>query len=219
MRVLLVEDDQMIGESLHHAFGKAGMAVDWAHDGEEADEALVVQSYDLILLDLGLPKKSGLTVLKALRAKGIQTPVLILTAQDAIDDRVNGLDAGADDYLVKPFALKELEARVRALSRRKPLANNVTLVVGEASLDTLTKALTYKSTQENLTAKEFSIVQALMESPGIVLSRAQLEERLYAWNAEVASNAVEVHVHQLRKKFGTDLIKNIRGLGYVIGSK
>ncbi len=172
-------------------------------------------SYGMILLDLGLPGQSGMEILKALRAKHNETPVLIITARDTVKERVEGLDAGADDYLVKPFSLDELEARIRAVQRRKTGRAEPVITCGTLALNPMTKALACGIVSEQLSAREYAIMHALMERPGAVLSRAQLEERLYGWNEEVSSNSVEVHIHQLRKKFGKEIIRNIRGMGYM----
>lgn len=216
MRILLIEDDRMIGESLLHALKSSGYAVDWARDGDMGEESLKTASYNLVLLDLGLPKQSGLDVLKSMRAGGNKTPVLILTARDRVADRVSGLDLGADDYLIKPFALEELEARIRVLLRRNAGLAEAIIRARDASLNMLTKELTYAGKTLVLSAREYALMLALMEIPGKVLSRADLEERLYGWNEEVSSNAVEVQIHNLRKKLGPDLIHNIRGIGYMV---
>lgn len=219
MRILLVEDDAMIGESLSHALRKNGYAVDWAHDGAMAEESLRMQEYGLMLLDLGLPRLSGIAVLRTLRADKSTLPVIILTARDAVADRVQGLDAGADDYLVKPFALEELEARIRVRMRRQAGSATPLLQAGAASLNTVTRELTYGTNALTLSAREYALMFALMEYPGRIRSRLELEERLYGWNEEVSSNAVEVHVHQLRKKLGSGVIRNIRGMGYMVVGK
>ena len=218
MRLLLVEDDQMVGDSLQRALGRGGLPTDWIQTAEDAELALKTQAYDILLVDLGLPGKTGLQFLEQLRQAGNVTPVLILTAQDDLKQRVAGLDAGADDYLVKPFALEELEARIRAVGRRKTGLPTPVLTIGPLSLDTATKQLTFHEKSQALTAKEYLIVHALMARQGLVLSRADLEQKLYDWNTDVASNTIEVHVHQLRKKFGDSVITNIRGLGYRMGS-
>lgn len=216
MRVLLVEDDTMIGESLSHGLKGSGYAVDWAKDGQVAEESLATQEYHLMLLDLGLPKQSGLALLQKIRSKGHALPVLILTARDSVADRVGGLDAGADDYLVKPFALEELEARMRALLRRKNGKADLIMECGHTRLNPATKELTHKDRNLLLSAREYALMHALMESPGKVISRHDLEEKMYGWNKEVSSNAVEVHIHALRRKLGADMIRNIRGLGYLV---
>lgn len=220
MRILLVEDDGMIGESLRKALRQSQYAVDWAKDGDEADDSLQSEKYDLVILDLGLPCKSGMSVLKTMRERNDTTPVLILTAQDAVADRVKGLDLGADDYMLKPFALEELEARIRVLLRRKAGQAAPVLMHEDIKLDMGTHQMIYKDKAILLSAKEYALLYALIERPGAVLSLSQLESALYGWNEEVSSNAVEVHIHQIRKKTGNkDIIRNIRGVGYVIGGK
>ena len=216
MRLLVIEDDQMIGESLCHGLRQEGFTVDWVHDGKAAELALANDVYALALLDLGLPRKSGLDLLKELRQRNNTLPVLIITARDSVADRVSGLNSGADDYLVKPFDLHELIARVRALLRRNAGRAQSLLVYGTLSLDPITHEVSHQGENITLSAREFSLLHTLMEKPGAVLSRAQLEEKLYGWNEEVESNAVEVHIHHLRKKLGTDVIGNVRGVGYMI---
>jgi two-component system, OmpR family, response regulator len=214
MRLLLVEDDTMIGEAIRSGLKRDGFTVDWVRDGESAAQVLRAEEFDLLLLDLGLPRKSGLEVLTAVRARGLEIPVLIITARDAVSDRVQGLDAGADDYLVKPFDLDELAARIRALLRRKsgrtaPAVEHLGVILNPA-----THAVTRAGREIALSPKEFALLQLLMERPGTILSRARLEERLYGWGEEVESNAVEVHIHGLRRKLGADYILNVRGVGY-----
>jgi two-component system response regulator QseB len=216
MRILLVEDDRMIGESLNKALRQSGFTVDWMLDGQAADSALQGAQYDMMLLDLGLPRKSGLDVLKALRQRGDKTPVLVLTARDAVADRVKGLDAGADDYLVKPFDLDELEARIRALLRRQSGRTDLVMRVGDIFLNPATHEVKLRGAVVPLSAREFSLLQTLLDRPGVVFSRVQLEEKLYGWDDEIGSNAVEVYIHSLRKKLGADLIKNVRGVGYMV---
>jgi two-component system response regulator QseB len=214
MRVLLVEDDTMIGEAVRAGLRKQGLAVDWVQDGAAARSALSAETFELVLLDLGLPKVDGLQVLKWLRGTGSKVPVLILTARDSVDDRIKGLDAGADDYLVKPFDLDELAARVRAVLRRQSgRAENVVEHLG-IKLDMGSHEVTREGVTINLSHREFALLEALLERPGQVLSRTQLEERLYGWGEEVESNAVEVHIHNLRKKLGAEYIQNVRGVGY-----
>lgn len=220
MRLLLVEDDLMIGEDLQKALRKESFVVNWVQDGETADIALQNENYDLVILDLGLPGKSGIAVLETLRKSGNDIPVLILTAQDAIEDKIKGLDTGADDYLLKPFALEELEARIRSLLRRsmKQAGNeNGLLRHGEITLNPKTREVFFASKIVSLSAKEFLLIHTLLKTPHAVLSKAQLEESLYGWNEEVASNAVEVHIHQIRKKLDSSVIKNIRNVGYTLG--
>jgi len=216
MRLLVVEDDIMIGESLQQALRADGYAVDWTQNGDEAKQALRDSIYDLVLLDIGLPGATGIEILQSLRRMKNDVSVLIITARDSIGDRVTGLDAGADDYLVKPFSLEELEARIRAITRRKAGRSDPVVNYGPFMLNPVTKEFAYDGRAETLSQREFAIMGALLERPGAVLSRAQLEERLYGWNEEVGSNAVEVHIHQLRKRFGKDVIRNIRGIGYTV---
>ena len=214
MRVLLVEDDPMVGESVRQGLRQDGFAVDWVNDGRAAELAVDNAVYDVMLLDLGLPKKEGLEVLRALRRRGNRIPVLIMTARDAVSDRVRGLDAGADDYLVKPFDLDELAARIRALLRRQSGRAQPLLQVGTLTLDPATREVTLAGQPVALSGREFALLAALVDRPGAVYSREQLEEKLYGWDREVDSNAVEVHIHALRKKLGADFIKNVRGVGY-----
>jgi two-component system response regulator QseB len=216
MRILLIEDDPMIGDSLAHALRASGYSVDWAQDGETGELSLQTAQYNLVLLDLSLPKRSGLEILSYLRARQETVPVLVLTARDSVADRVQGLNFGADDYLVKPFALEEVEARIRVLLRRNAGKAEPTLRSGSVTLNLLTKEIAFEDKTLVLSAREYALMYALMEKPGNVLSRAQLEEKLYGWNEEVSSNAVEVHIHSLRKKLGNGLIRNIRGMGYMV---
>jgi len=216
MRVLLAEDDAMIGAKVRDRLRGQGFAVDWVRDGRAADAALAGDVYDLLLLDLGLPGREGLAVLKALRGRGSMLPVVILTARDAVDDRVAGLDAGADDYVVKPFDLKELEARLRAVLRRRAGSASSVIEHGRLSLDLESHELRRDGIPVPVSPREFALLHALLERPGRILSRAQLEERLYGWGEEVGSNVVEVHIHSLRRKLGADLIRNVRGVGYRI---
>ena len=216
MRVLLVEDDRMIGESITDGLTQEGHAVDWVRDGVAAENAVAAQPYGAVLLDLGLPRRDGLEVLRRMRALHNDVPVLVITARDAVSDRVKGLDAGADDYLVKPFDLDELSARVRALARRA--AGRATPLVqhGPITLDPATRQVRVYGREVSLSGREYALLEALTQRPGIVLSRAQLEERLYGWHDEVASNAVEVHIHNLRRKLGAEVIQSERGVGYSI---
>ncbi|HEU5293638.1 MAG TPA: response regulator transcription factor [Burkholderiaceae bacterium] len=217
MRCLLVEDDEMIGESLRAALRRHGMAIDWVRDGRAADAVLTSERFDAVLLDLGLPHKGGLDVLKSLRARGDATPVIVLTARDALPDKVAGLDAGADDYLVKPFELDELLARLRAVGRRASGRAEPVLQVADLKLDPATREVSRDGKPIVLSAREFALLQALMERPGAILSRAQLEDRLYGWGEELESNAISVYVHQLRKKIGDDRLHTVRGVGYYVG--
>ncbi|MFO1397596.1 MAG: response regulator transcription factor [Burkholderiales bacterium] len=218
MRILVVEDDPMIGKTLATALGQDGYTVDWVKDGQAAKLALDTAdgAYGLVLLDLGLPRKSGLDVLKELRRAGNKVRVLVITARDAVPDRVAGLDAGADDYLVKPFSLDELGARMRALLRRDVAREDNLLRNGDLVLDPGARTVTRAGAPVDVSAREFALLAALLERPGTALSKAQLEERLYGWGEEVESNAVEVHVHNLRKKLGAEAIRTIRGVGYVV---
>ncbi len=216
MRLLLVEDDPMIGESIEDGLRGENYAVDWVRDGRDAGLALSTVPYDLLLLDLGLPGKQGLDVLRTLRSGENDVPVLIITARDSTPSRVEGLDAGADDYLVKPFDLDELLARIRALLRRRVARTRSIIVHGALTLDLASHEATFEGTPVKLSAREFSVLRALLDSPGSIVSKSQLEEKLYGWNSEVESNTVDVYVHHLRKKFGTDFIKNVRGVGYKI---
>lgn len=220
MRVLLVEDDAMIGESVRLALRQEGLVVDWVRDGDAGLAAATGQGddacYDLVLLDLGLPRRSGLDVLAGMRARGVRTPVLILTARDAVADRVAGLNAGADDYLVKPFDLQELVARMHALARRAEGRAEPMLQHGAIALNPASREVTVNGEPVRLSAREFALLSALMSRPGKVWSVPQLQEKLYGWDDDVGSNTVEVYIHALRKKFGAALIRNIRGVGYVI---
>jgi two-component system response regulator QseB len=216
MRILLVEDDTMIGKSVQIALKQEGYTVDWVRDGVAAELSLANGVYELLLLDLGLPRKSGLEILNSLRAKKNPIPVLILTARDAVADRVKGLDAGADDYLVKPFDLDELSARIRALVRRQagraePLIEHGALKVNPAS-----REVHLNGAPVSLSAREYALLAVLLEHRGIPLSRSRLEESVYGWGEEVESNTVEVYIHALRKKLGPGLIANVRGVGYLI---
>jgi two-component system response regulator QseB len=216
MRLLIAEDDPMIGRAIRQGLAAAGYAVDWAEDGRIAELALANGVYDLVVLDLGLPSKDGMSVLHSLRRAGNHVPVLIVTARDAVDQRIAGLNAGADDYLLKPFDLDELIARVRALLRRHAGTGSSLLVAGDISLDTVRKRVTHAGQTVTLSVKEFALLEALMQQTGAVLSREKLEESIYGWNEEIGSNAVEVHLHHLRKKLGAQAIVNVRGVGYRI---
>ncbi|MDH4059411.1 MAG: response regulator transcription factor [Aquincola sp.] len=217
MRVLIVEDDTMIGESLREALRGHGFAADWVRDGRAADAVLATERFDAVLLDLGLPQRSGMQVLTALRGRSDMTPVIVVTARDALADKVAGLDAGADDYLVKPFELDELLARLRALGRRQAGRASTVLEVADLKLDPATREVSRGGRPVLLSAREFALLQALMERPGAILSRAQLEDRLYGWGEELESNAISVYMHQLRRKLGDDLLHTVRGLGYYAG--
>ena len=222
MRLLLVEDDVMIGETVLDLLRADHFAVDWVKDGKMADTALRSQRYDLVLLDLGLPQRDGLNVLKDLRDRKDLTPVLVLTARDAVGDRIAGLDAGADDYLLKPYDLDELLARIRALIRRSAGRADSVLEIHGLRLNLITREVSRQLAGKpepeaiSLSAREWAVLEVLMARPGVVYSRAQIEEKLYSWKDEVSSNAVEVYVHGLRKKLGNSVIQTVRGLGYVM---
>lgn len=216
MRLLLVEDDVMIGESINEALNGENYAVDWARDGRSAELALANGVYDLILLDLGLPKKQGLRVLSEYRQRGGMLPVLIITARDSMADKVGGLDAGADDYLVKPFDLDELFARVRALLRRHTGRAQPVITYGKVTLNPAIHEVHLDGQLLSLSGREFALLLSLLTPPGRVRSLAELEEKLYSWDHEVASNTLEVLIHRLRKKLGTNFIQNIRGMGYKV---
>lgn len=218
MRLLLVEDDSMIGESLEESLRSENYAVDWVRDGWQAELALEHDWYDLILLDLGLPGKQGLEILLNYRKHKGQAAVLILTARDASTDRVKGLDSGADDYLIKPFDLDELLARIRALLRRKAGRKQVEVRHGGLVLNPATREASFHQEALHLSAREFNLLLILLEAPGTVVSKAHLEEKLYGWQEEIESNTVEVYIHMLRKKLGSDFIKNVRGVGYKVGN-
>jgi DNA-binding response OmpR family regulator len=214
MRLLLAEDDAMIGEAVRVGLRRHGFAVDWVRDGAAAAIALASEPYDACVLDIGLPRRDGLAVLRGLRERGGTLPVLLLTARDAVTDRVAGLDAGADDYVIKPFELDELVARLRAVMRRHAGRANTMLACGEVTLDTATREVRRAGEPVPLSPREFALLHALLEHPGRILSRSQLEQKLYGWGEEVESNVIEVHLHALRRKLGADFIRNVRGVGY-----
>lgn len=216
MRLLLVEDDAMIGETVLQVLRAEHYAVDWVRDGSMADQALRSEQYDLVLLDLGLPQRDGLEVLRSLRARRNATPVLVATARDAIGDRIAGLDAGADDYVVKPYDIDELLARIRALIRRSAGRGEPVFEHKGVSLNPATREASVHGQPVSLSAREWAVLEALLARPGVVLSRAQLEEKLFSWKDEVSSNAVEVYIHGVRKKLGNELIQTVRGLGYLV---
>ncbi|HDR9769756.1 response regulator [Burkholderia seminalis] len=218
MRVLVVEDDALIGNGLLRGLRHSGFAVDWVRDGEAASTALLSTQYGLILLDLGLPGEDGSSVLARLRQRNDPTPVIIVTARDAIGDRVAGLDAGADDYLVKPFALEELLARIRVVSRRQTGSAQTVFRSGTLRLDPAQHRVWLGAEEVPLTAREFAILEELIRRPKGIVTREQLEECLYGWNEEVESNTVQVHIHHLRQKLGTEVIVTVRGIGYRIGA-
>ena len=215
MRVLLAEDDELLGSGLKAGLGQHGFAVDWVRDGVAAERELLARQHEVAVLDLGLPRQDGLDALAAVRAKGVRTPVLVLTARDAIDARIQGLDGGADDYLVKPVDLGELAARLRALVRRAHGVPTTRLELGDVALDPAARQVWRGGEPVALSVREFDLLHVFMLQAGRVLSRDQLEQHLYKWGNEVSSNAVEVHVHNLRRKLGAELIGTVRGVGYV----
>jgi two-component system response regulator QseB len=214
MRILVVEDDAMLASGLANGLRLAGFGVDCLSDGDGVEPSLAGGTYGLLLLDLGLPGKDGIEILKSLRRMGNPIPTLILTARDAIQDRVAGLNSGADDYLVKPFDLDELIARIGALTRRVAGRANPEIVIGELILNPVTRSVSFKGEQIELSAREYNLLHTLMKQPGAVLSKAELEQALYGWGEEVGSNTVEVFIHHLRKKLGPEVIGNVRGIGY-----
>jgi two-component system OmpR family response regulator len=217
MRILLIEDDQMIGEAVTIALKDAAYAVDWVKDGLTANNVLEQSEHQAVLLDLGLPKRDGLEVLRRLRQGGNTVPVIIITARDGVEDRVKGLDLGADDYLVKPFDINELLARLRAIVRRRGGQAAALLTNGIVTLDQASHEARCGESAAILSAREFALLHALLLRPGTILTRAELEERIYGWNEEVESNAVDFLIHGVRKKLGADIIKNVRGAGWMVG--
>ena len=218
MRILLIEDDCMIGAAVQKGLALDGYCVDWVKNADDADLSLEMTIYDVVLLDLGLPDRSGLEVLAGLRNAGNQAAVIILTARDAVADRIAGLDGGADDYLVKPFDLDELSARMRAVQRRRLGRAAPLLLRGDLEMDPASHTCRWRGKPVKLSAREFVLLQTLAEQPSVVFSRTQLEESLYSWDAEIESNTVEVYIHYLRKKLSVDFIKTIRGVGYTLRS-
>lgn len=216
MRILVVEDDALLGDAIQAGLKQAGYAVDWMRDGISADQALGTESYAAVVLDLGLPRLSGMEVLRRLRSRNKPMPVLILTARDTVSDRISGLDAGADDYLLKPFDMGELAARLRALIRRASGKTEPLLEIAGVKLDAAAHNVFHHGRPVELSPREFAVLHALILNAGKVLSRTQIEEQLYAWGEEVESNAVEVHIHHLRRKLFPELIETIRGVGYLI---
>jgi two-component system response regulator QseB len=214
MRILVVEDDAMLASGLANGLRLAGFGVDCLPDGDEVETTLGNGAYGMLLLDLGLPKRDGIEILKSLRGQGNPIPTLILTARDAIQDRVTGLNSGADDYLVKPFDLDELVARIGALTRRVAGRANPEIVIGNLILNPVTRSVSLKGEQVELSAREYNLLHALMKQPGAVLSKTELEQALYGLGEEVGSNTVEVFIHHLRKKLGSEVIGNVRGIGY-----
>jgi two-component system OmpR family response regulator/two-component system response regulator QseB len=217
MRILLVEDDALLGDGIQTGLKQAGFGADWSRDGLAAWHALSAEAYAAVVLDLGLPRLSGLDLLRRLRAAGNRVPVLILTARDRVEDRITGLDSGADDYLSKPFDLHELAARLRALVRRSHGQAAPVLSIGALEIDPAARSASFEGRPVELSAREFALLQALALNAGRVLSRAQLEQALYGWGEEVGSNAIEVHIHHLRRKLATELIRTVRGVGYTLG--
>jgi len=216
MRILLVEDDELLGDGLAAGLRHCGYNVDWLRDGEQARSALATEDYAALVLDLGLPRLDGMSLLRGLRAAGNAIPVLILTARDSTWDKVGGLDGGADDYLVKPVDLDELAARLRALARRASGQSTPLLQANEVELDPAARRVRLRGEPVELSAREFAILELLMRNAGRMISRAQLESALYGWGEGVESNAVEVHIHHLRRKLGADLIRTVRGVGYLL---
>jgi two-component system, OmpR family, response regulator len=216
MRVLLIEDDRMIGAAIEQALKDAAYAVDWVTDGETAIDVAKREAYELALLDLGLPKADGRDVLRRLRALGHRLPVIIVTARDGVDDRIEGLDLGADDYLIKPFEIRELLARMRAVLRREGSGSSALLTNGKLALDPATREARFLDRMALLTAREFALLQALLTRPGTILSRGELERQIYGWNEEIESNSVEFLIHTIRRKLGTAAIRNVRGVGWMV---
>jgi two-component system response regulator QseB len=216
MRALLVEDDQLLGDGLRTGLSQKGYTVDWLQDGQEAEHALLNEPFDIVVLDLALPRRSGMDIIKSMRGKGVNTPILVLTAKTEVEQRVSALDSGADDYLTKPFDLNELAARLRSLIRRTSGRAEPIINYGQLSLDPSSHMVYRKGKQINVSPKEFALLHKLLENSGRVLSRDQLAQTLYGWDNEIDSNAVEVHIHNLRKKLGIKIIRTIRGVGYMI---
>lgn len=216
MRVLLVEDDRMIAEAVRTALQQDGHTVDWMGDGTSAAAALASETFDIVLLDLGLPRRGGLQVLREARARGIATPVIIITARDDVQSRIAGLDSGADDYVVKPFDLDELAARMRSVLRRGAGRGEPVIEHAGIRLNPATREVSHRGEPVQLSAREYAVLEALLLRPGAILSRAQLEDRLYGWGGEIESNTVEVYIHSLRRKLGSDTIRTVRGVGYCV---
>lgn len=216
MRLLLVEDDELLGKGLQAGLAQSGFAVDWTMSGKDAEAAMAATAYDAVVLDIGLPELDGLSLLKARRAARDKTPVLLLTARDTVADRVAGLDAGGDDYLVKPFDLTELQARLRALLRRAKGEAQPALRHGRIILDPAARTVTRDGEPVALSNREFAVLHYLLANAGRVVTRAQIEDSLYGWGGEIDSNAVEVHIHNLRRKLDPDIIRTLRGVGYMI---
>lgn len=219
MRILLVEDDELLGDGVYRGLKQYEHVVDWVKDGKSAENALKVVKFDAVVLDLGLPKQSGIDVLKLMRQRKDATPVLILTARETIDDRITGLDTGADDYMVKPFDLDELCARLRALQRRSRSRADPLIKIRDVVLNPASHSVKKSGEDIHMSRREFALIQRLLENAGRVLSREYLSQTLYGWDEEVDSNALEVHIHKLRKKLGNDFIRTIRGIGYMVDNE
>lgn len=219
MRILLIEDDILIGDGLLHGLHQLGMAVDWFRSGKEGKAALAQAPYDAVVLDLGLPEIDGMAILQSWRTAQLFTPVLILTARDALENRLAGLNAGADDYLIKPFSLEEVAARLNALVRRNRGSGSAKIDYGALQLDSVARTATLHGKTLDLTAREWTLLALFVSSPGHILTRGMIEEKLYSWDQDIESNAIEVHIHHLRKKVGNRFIHTKRGLGYVLGDK
>ncbi|UQY44092.1 response regulator [Erwinia sp. PK3-005] len=218
MRILLIEDDRLIGDGIKAGLGKLGFSVDWIMDGEQGMVALQAATYDAVVLDLSLPQRDGMDILRSWRSRGEDIPVLILTARDAVAQRVEGLQQGADDYLCKPFALSEVAARLQALIRRRHGQLQPTLTHGTLTLDPAARTVMLDNAPVELKPRELALLELFMLNAGRVLTRAQLEEKLYSWDQDVSSNAVEVHIHHLRKKLGNSFIRTVHGVGYTLGA-
>jgi two-component system, OmpR family, response regulator len=216
MRILLIEDDKMIGAGIEQALKDAAYAVDWVTSGEDALQAADSESYECVLLDLGLPKADGREVLRQLRQRGRNLPVIIVTARDSLEDRIDGLDLGADDYLIKPFEIRELLARMRAVVRREGSGSAPVLSNGRLDLDPASHTACFLGKKAQLSAREFALLRALMTRPGTILSRNELERQVYGWNEEVESNAIEFLIHSVRRKVGAEAIRNVRGVGWMV---
>lgn len=216
MRLLLAEDDKNLGSGLHAGLTHAGYAVDWVRDGDTAERAFMTEDYDVAVIDIGLPKQSGLEVLEHIRVNGVEVPVLVLTARDTTNDKIIGLDSGADDYMIKPFDLDELNARIRALLRRRAGRTEPVIHYGSIELDPASHTVKKDGKVAEISTRAFTVLQTLLENQGRVMSRTRLEESLYSWKDDIESNAIEVHIHHLRKKLGSELIRTIRGVGYIM---